>query len=53
MVDDDEVGIKEAEVSGIKDDKGAMKSTKDDATMPPKENNQKYISKHFLFLKGT
>ena len=41
MVDDDEVGIEEAEVSGIKDDKGAIKSIKDDATMPPKENEPK------------
>ena len=41
VVDEDEVGIKEVEVSGTKDDKGAMKSTKDDATMPPKENEPK------------
>ena len=41
VVDDDEVGIEEAEVSSTKDDKGAMKSTKDDATMPPKENETK------------
>ena len=41
VVDDDEVGNKEMKVSGTKDGKGAIKSTKDDATMPPKENNQK------------
>ena len=41
MVNDDEVGIEEAETSGTKDDKGAMKNTKDDATMPPKENEPK------------
>ena len=28
VVDDDEVGIEEAEVSGTKDDKGALTSTK-------------------------
>ena len=49
MVDDDEVGIKEAKVSGTKDDKGAMKRTKDDATMPPKENEPKVHFKKLPF----
>ena len=49
MVDDDEVGIEEAEVSGTQDDKRAMKSTKDDATMPPKENEPKVDFKTLSF----
>ena len=49
VVDDDEVRIEEVEVSGTKDDKGAMKSTKDDATMPPKENEPKVDLKTLPF----
>ena len=49
VVNDDEVGIEEAEVSGTKDDKGAMKSIKDDATMPPKENEPKSYLKTLPF----
>ena len=49
MVDDDEVGIEEAKVSGTKDDKEVMKSTKDDATMPPKENEPKVDLKTLPF----
>ena len=37
MVEDDEVGIEEVEVSGKKDDEHATKSKKGDVTLP-KEN---------------
>ena len=49
MVDDDEVGIEEAEDSGTKDDKREMKSKKDDTTMPPKENEPKVDFKTLYF----
>ena len=49
MVDNDEVRIEEAKVSGIKDNKGAIKSTKDDSTMPPKENEPKVDLKTLPF----
>ena len=49
MDDDEEVGVKEGEVSGTKNDKGALKSTKDDATMPPKENEPKVDLKTLPF----
>ena len=48
MIDDDEVEIKEVEVSGKKDDECATKSKKGDAT-PPKEDEPKVDFKTLSF----
>ena len=49
MVDDDEVGIEEAEISGTKDDDEILKKDKKGDAIPPKEGEPKVDLKTLLF----